>query len=76
MLVSNLTMIKQLEKALSKLGELSELDQEAIANRILAEIEDEKLWDQQFQESQDQLAKLAEEALADFKQGKTLPLEF
>lgn len=69
-------MIQQLEKALTKLAELSELDQEAIANRILAEIEDEKLWHQQFQESQDQLAKLADEALADFKQGKTLPLEF
>lgn len=69
-------MIQQLEKALTKLAELPELDQEAIANRILAEIEDEKLWHQQFQESQDQLAKLADEALADFKQGKTLPLEF
>jgi hypothetical protein len=69
-------MIQQLEKALSKLGELPELDQEAIANRILAEIEDEKLWHKQFQESQDQLAKLADEALADFKQGKTLSLEF
>lgn len=69
-------MIKKLENALIKLAELSETEQESIATMILAEIEDEKRWDEQFSQSQDQLAQLADEALADFKQGKTRPLNF
>ncbi len=69
-------MIKKLENALIKLAELSETEQESIAMLILAEIEDEKRWDEQFSQSQDQLAQLADEALADFKQGKTRPLNF
>jgi hypothetical protein len=69
-------MIKKLENALIKLAELSETEQESIATLILAEIEDEKRWDEQFSQSQDQLVQLADEALADFKQGKTRPLNF
>jgi hypothetical protein len=69
-------MIKKLENALIKLAELSETEQESIATLILAEIKDEKLWDEQFSQSKDQLAQLADEALADFKQGKTRPLNF
>ena len=40
------------------------------------EIEDEKKWAENFANSQDQLAQLSEEAIADFKQGKTQPLNF
>ncbi len=69
-------MIQQLEKALTKLSELPESEQECIAALILAEIEDEIQWDEQFSGSQDQLANLADEALAEFKLGKTQPLKF
>lgn len=69
-------MIQQLEKALTKLSELPESEQESIAALILAEIEDEIQWDEQFSRSQDQLENLADEALAEFKQGKTQPLKF
>ena len=36
-------------------------------------IADEEIWDRQFAESQDQLAKLADEALAEHRAGKTRP---
>jgi hypothetical protein len=62
-----------LEEALTKLSELSENEQEAIAHLILKEIEDEKFWTAKFANSQDQLAQLAEEAIGEFKQGKTKP---
>jgi hypothetical protein len=39
-----------------------------------AEAADEEAWDEAFEKSQDKLAILAEEALAEFKQGKTTPL--
>ncbi|MGK7920140.1 MAG: hypothetical protein AB4080_09080 [Trichodesmium sp.] len=69
-------MTKVIEEALTKLSQLPENQQEAIAYLILAEIEDEKKWAENFSNSQDQLAQLAEEAIADFKQGKTKPLNF
>ncbi|NES66553.1 MAG: hypothetical protein F6K24_15480 [Okeania sp. SIO2D1] len=69
-------MTKVLEQALTKLSQLPENQQEAIAYLILAEIEDEKRWAENFANSQDQLAQLAEEAIAEFKQGKTKPLNF
>ena len=69
-------MTKVIEEALTKLSQLPENQQEAIAYLILAEIEDEKRWAENFANSQDQLAQLAEEAIADFKQGKTKPLNF
>ncbi|NEP04508.1 MAG: hypothetical protein F6K25_16610 [Okeania sp. SIO2G4] len=38
--------------------------------------QDEKRWAENFANSQDQLAQLANEAIAEFKQGKTRPLNF
>jgi len=69
-------MTNVIEEALTKLSQLPENQQEAIAYLILAEIEDEKKWAENFANSQDQLAQLAEEAIAEFKQGKTQPLNF
>ncbi|NEO52819.1 MAG: hypothetical protein F6K54_06835 [Okeania sp. SIO3B5] len=74
-------MTEVLQKALSKLSQLPESQQEAIAYLILAEIEDEKRWAENFANSQDKLAQLAKEAKsavanAEFKQGKTKPLNF
>ncbi|NET26510.1 hypothetical protein [Okeania sp. SIO1I7] len=69
-------MTNVIEQALIKLSQLPENQQEAIAYLILAEIEDEKRWAENFANSQDQLAQLAEEAIAEFKQGKTKPLNF
>ena len=64
-------MAKLLQKAMAKLSELPEKEQEEIASLILAEIEDEKKWQTSFVNSDKQLEMLAEEALIEFKQGKT-----
>ena len=64
-------MTELLQKAIAKLSELPEKEQEEIASLILAEIEDEKKWQTSFANSEKQLEVLAEEALTEFKQGKT-----
>ena len=67
-------MTQLLEKAQLRVKQLPENEQDAIAMLIMDFIEDEKLWTKQFANSQDTLAKLALEALAEHKAGKTLPL--
>jgi len=49
--------------------------QDAIAARMLMELEDERRWDEAFAGSQDKLARMADKAMEEFKAGKTLPLE-
>lgn len=53
-------------------GKLSEKQQKVLAELILNEIE----WDRSFQVSAQKLSTLANEALADYKSGKTKPLDF
>jgi hypothetical protein len=50
-------------------------DQDALAMILLAEMDSERGWDQLFAQSQNQLEKLAEEALAEFQEGKTQPFD-
>ncbi len=64
-------MTELLKKALAKLSELPENEQEEIASLILEEIEDEKKWQTSFANSEKQLEMLASEALQEFKQGET-----
>lgn len=42
--------------------------------RFLEELADEQRWDESFAKSQDQLARLADEALMEYHQGKTKEL--
>jgi hypothetical protein len=69
-------MTKLLEEAIAAVSQLSEIDQDAIASLILQELASEQRWAEAFAKSEAQLAQLADEALAEFKQGKTQPLEF
>ena len=64
-----------LEKAIQQVSKLPEREQEAVAALILDEISSEQRWDAQFAGSQDALARQADEALAEFDGGKTLPFE-
>ncbi len=64
-------MAELLQKAIAKLSELPEKEQEEIASLILEEIADEQKWQKSFANSEKQLEMLAEEALTEFKQGKT-----
>ena len=63
-------MTQLLEKVLSEVYKLPAEKQDFIATIILEELEDERRWDKAFAESQDLLAKLAEEARADIKAGR------
>ncbi len=69
-------MIKELENAISIVSMLSETDQKRIAEMILFEIEDDKKWKKQFAGSQNELAILANEALEEYKSGKTKIMKF
>jgi len=67
-------MTQLLKKVFDEISELPEEEQDAIAVFIRAEMESERRWNQAFAKSQDTLALLAEEALAEHRAGKTRPL--
>lgn len=67
-------MTKLLDKALSEVAKLPASEQDAVAALVLEELASEKRWSSSFAKSQDQLAKLAEEALAEYASGQTKPL--
>jgi len=68
-------MTKLLEQAIAKLKTLPASEQDAIAALIFEELEDEVLWDRTFEQSQDALAFLAAEAMAEYQAGKTQQLD-
>ena len=68
-------MTKLLKEVLAKLSKLSPERQDELAAWLLAEMEDEARWAKSFAESQDALAKLADEALDEHRRGETRPLE-
>jgi hypothetical protein len=67
-------MTELLESAIARLKTLPPDEQDAIAAIILEELEDEIRWDEAFAGSQDILAKLAGEAMAEYHAGKTQEL--
>jgi hypothetical protein len=68
-------MTKRLAEAFAEAAKLPDDQQEAIAVLLMEEIASERRWDEAFAKSQDQLSKLADQALAEFEQGKTIPFE-
>jgi 7,8-dihydro-6-hydroxymethylpterin-pyrophosphokinase len=64
-------MTELLEKAFAKVSELPEKEQNEIASLILEEIADEEKWQKSFANSKAQLETLGEEALKEYKLGKT-----
>ena len=64
-------MTQTLQKVIKEIEDLSEAEQEALAMLI----QDELLWDLSLKDSQNSLEILANEALTEFKNGKTQPLE-
>jgi hypothetical protein len=64
-------MTQLLEKALTQIAKLSESEQDALATILLEEIESEERWSEAFARSQEKLAELAREALADHAAGRT-----
>ncbi len=70
-----LYMTERLEQAIAQLKTLSTAQQDAIATLILAELEEEQRWDDSFARSPNLLAKLAAEAMAEHRLGKTQELD-
>ena len=67
-------MTKLLAKALDQVAKLPAAEQDAVAAILLEELASEQRWAKSLAGSQDQLAKLAQEALAEYKAGRTKPL--
>ena len=67
-------MTQLLEKAMEEVAKLPASEQDALAAILLQELESEQRWTASFAKSQDKLARLAEEALAEFDAGRTKPL--
>lgn len=65
-----------LERAIDEAHKLPEAEQETIGAWLLAEIESERRWDELFSRPPSSaLERMAEEALADHRAGRTSPLE-
>ncbi len=67
-------MTELLQKALQEMEKLPASEQDALAALVLDELASEQRWAKSFARSQGALAKLAEEALSEFKAGRTKPL--
>jgi len=68
-------MTQLLETALERVRQLPQEGQDAIAAIILEELEDETRWQAAFARSQDTLAELGREALAEHRAGLSRPLD-
>jgi hypothetical protein len=68
-------MTKLLQKTFTEAAKLPSKDQDAFAQLMLDELASERRWTRAFAKSQSKLAKLADEALAEFRQKRTKPLE-
>ena len=68
-------MTELLEKAFAEAANLPEHEQDLLARALLEDLAAEEKWDEAFAGSHDELAMLADEALGEFEQGETVPLE-
>lgn len=68
-------MTELLEKVFTEASRLSLTTQNMIAEKLLEDINAEAKWADSFADSQDELSRLADEAVADFQSGKIKSLE-
>ena len=67
-------MTKLLEKVIEQVAKLPESEQDAVAAVMLEELASERRWADSLAGSQEKLARLAQEALAEYEAGRTKPL--
>ena len=67
-------MTQLLEEAIAKLQQLPPEEQDAMAQVIMAELDDEQQWDEAFALAQDKLAELAAKVRLDVQTGKVRSL--
>jgi hypothetical protein len=68
-------MTTMLEKAFAEASRLPDIEQNALAKWLLEEIESERKWDKIFAESEDELGRLALEALSEDEENMTTHLD-
>ena len=68
-------MTARLEQVFTEVSKLSSKEQDALADWLLAELESERRWYKRFAYSQEELSKLASEALAEHRSGQTQELD-
>lgn len=68
-------MTQALTSAVAEATKLPPAEQDVLAAILLEEIASERRWSQSFAKSEHVLEALASEALAEFKAGKTRPLD-
>jgi len=69
-------MGKLLQRAIEEAEKLPDSEQEAIGAWLLAEIESERQWDELFSRPPSEaLKRMAQEALEDYRAGRTQPLD-
>lgn len=66
-------MSSTFNQAIEMASKLPEKDREALGALLIQEMQSEKRWAKLFKGSQDQLSKLADEALKEHRAGKTKP---
>ena len=66
-------MTQLLEQALTAIAKLAPPEQDAIAAILMEELASEQRWANSFEKSQEALAKLADEAVAEDQAGLTKP---
>lgn len=64
-------MTRLLDEALAKLAELPDWEQDAVAKWILEEFASEQRWERVFADSEEKLASLADDALAEHHRSRT-----
>ena len=68
-------MTELLEKAFAEASKLPQEAQDMLAKMLLDDLAAEEKWDETFAKTQDKLAVLADEALAEYRSGRTKELE-
>jgi len=68
-------MTKLLEKAFSEASKLPQQEQDAFATWMLEELASERRWNELFAKSTHALEQLADEALTEFRAGRTQVLD-
>jgi hypothetical protein len=68
-------MTKALREVFEAAAKLPAAEQESLAAAIKAELEADEKWEQLFASSQDALARLADEALAEYRSGRAQPFD-
>ena len=69
-------MTPSLSRAFQRAASLPEDLQDQIAKELIEEIEGEQRWDETLLDTQEQLDRLAEKALSEYREGKTKEMGF